>query len=136
MQTTQASTSAPVGGQLLPGEPPADWRAGVSKVQTMPPPVGFPPDRWRQVQQDAARLLHEHGVALHGLGWNATDLFGVHPAVPGVAIHCVGLVVVLGCARVVEVAPDYAAFVRPSGARLTYVRRPASEAVPLWELEV
>lgn len=135
MRTTRALDPAPVGKQPLPGEPPVDWREGVGRVQAMPPPAGFPVERWRQVQQDAARLLAEHGAEMHGLGWTATDLFGVHPAVPGVAISCVGLAVVLGGARVVEVTPDYATFVRPSGARLTYQRRPASEAVPLWELE-
>lgn len=114
---------------------PAEWRDGMTRLQTMPPPAGFPPDRWRQVQQDAARLLDEHGDELSWLGWTATDLFGVHPAAPGVAIYCVGLAVVLGGARVVEVTPEHAAFVRPSGARLTFVRRPVSEAVPLWQLD-
>lgn len=135
MQTTQASTPAAVGGQPSPGEPPADWRTGVSRVQAMPPPIGFPPERWRQVQQDTARLLDEHGGELHGLGWSATDLFGVHPAVPGVAVCCAGLAVVLGGARVVEATPEQAVFVRPNGARLTYRRAPSSEAVPLWGVE-
>ena len=150
VETMRAPPAASVGEQRPGGEMPAVWRAcrpsatslrgiafgdGVSTVQAMPPPIGLPPERWRRVQQDAARLLAEHGDELHRAGWSAADVFGVYPASPGVAVRCAGLAVVLGGARLIEVTAEHAVLVRPSGARLTYVRRPAPEAVPLWDLE-
>ena len=35
--------------------------------------------RWRQVLEDVGRFLDEWGNRAHELGWNAADLFGVHP---------------------------------------------------------
>lgn len=125
METTQIPTPAPVGVHPPPGELPAEWREGVSRVQAMPPPAGFASDKWRQVQVDAARLLDEHGAALHRLGWRATDVWGVHPTVPGVALHCAGVAVVLGGARVVEVTDARARGVRAPERGAVDLRAPA-----------
>ena len=35
--------------------------------------------RWQQVLDDAGRFLDRWGNQAHELGWNAADLFGVHP---------------------------------------------------------
>lgn len=65
----------------LPGVPPA-WREGVALLATLPVPDGIMPRRWAAYTATAARLLHDDGAELHAAGWNALDLFGLHPTAP------------------------------------------------------
>jgi hypothetical protein len=111
------------------------WYDGVAHMQSMPPPTGFSPARWRRACLDAAGLLDTHGAELVALGWTATDVFGLHSDAPGAAVRCYGLAVLLDGGSVTDLTAEGAAIVRPSGAALSSLRGIGLPVVPAWELD-
>lgn len=66
------------------------------------------------------------------LGWSVEDAFGIHPEVPGTAVHCYGLGVMLGDSHVVEMTDSFARIEMRNGVRQTFKRSSILEAVPIW----
>ena len=81
-QSTHTRCSVPT-STMLPGVPP-DWCKGVALLAALPPPPGIPLLRWTLLAVTSARLLRDHGAALHWAGWDALDLFGLHPTAPAI----------------------------------------------------
>ncbi len=142
---------ATVGGQAEPAghsvykvntvTPPAliqsalmPWYDGVAAMQMMPSPPRWTDRRWWRACLDAAALLEVHGADLQGLGWTASDVFGLHPEAPGGAVDAFGLALLLGGGMVAELTGDGAMILRPSGAQLTMRRGSRRAAVPAWEM--
>lgn len=128
----------PISALRLPGVPAA-WCGGVTRLATMQAPDSIALPRWHGFRADAARLLRDHGAALHAAEWDALTLFGLHPTAPATYPPGWGLAWLLGeHGEVLDVAPDAVGMRRePDGARLAY-RRPGATAravqVPAWLL--
>jgi hypothetical protein len=54
----------------------------VALLATLPAPPTIPDRRWSVLAATSARLLQDHGAALHGTGWNALDVFGLDASAP------------------------------------------------------
>ena len=91
----------------------------------MPPPATIPDARWTAYAATAARLLREHGAALHRAGWDDLALFGLHAIAPAANPTGWGLAWLLGEAgEVLDVTPEAIGMRnRPNGARLTLRRQ-------------
>ena len=122
----------------LTGVPP-DWCEGVARLGTMPAPQAITPHRWAAFTATSARLLHSHGAALHGAGWDTLDLFGLHTIAPAANPVGWGLAWLLGeHGDVLDVGTDAIGLRRgPDGARLAYQRRGEAcraSVTPAWAL--
>jgi hypothetical protein len=54
------------------------WLARLAQLDPSQPPKRFGPERWPGLVADALWLARAHGQAAAGLGWRASDLFGLH----------------------------------------------------------
>ena len=116
---------------------PADWRAGVAALAIMPAPPAIVAGRWRELARTSARLLDDHGAALHAAGWRTLDVFGLHGVAPATYGPGWGLAWLLGArGDVLDVAADAVGMRwHPGGARMAFRRRPLTAgAVPAWGL--
>jgi len=97
----------------------------VALLATMPAPPPIPPWRWAVLAVTSARLLREHGAALHGAGWDAIALFGLDRSAPASYPPGWGLVWLLG--EHGEVLDISAGVIwlrwKPDGARMAFYRR-------------
>ena len=121
-----------------PGVPP-DWCRGVALLAVRPVPYTIQSWRWSVLAATAARVLWEHSGALHGAGWDAIALFGLHSTAPMTHPPGWGLAWLLGeHGKILDVSPDAVGMRQgPGGARLAYRRPGASaraEMVPAWLL--
>jgi len=71
---------------IVPIVPPRDpvailreWHRHLSALDFDTPPVGFTPQRWRQLCEDAWWLYENFASQLVREGWSALDVFGVLP---------------------------------------------------------
>ena len=120
----------------LPGVPDK-WLAGVNMLATMPSPAGIEPQRWAAYVATAARLLHQHGPALHAAGWRTLDVFGLHGLAAATYCPGWGLAWLLGAhGDVLDVTADAIGMCRhPGGARMAFRRRvSAAGLVAAWSL--
>jgi hypothetical protein len=116
---------------------PQEIADGVRAIAAADRARGIPPQRWPQVQRDAARLVEGGWVqqAL-ALGWSTADLFGCDQRAPWHRLDRCGLVLLIGGREVVELSADIAALRTSTGAALRFRRRaPARPPLALlWEL--
>lgn len=75
---------------------PKEWRAGLAHLSVMRPPADFTGRRWTVGVWWSRRLAAEHGVAAYVMGWDAEDLFGLHPGCPSSRYDAMGLAFLLG----------------------------------------
>ena len=121
-----------------PGVPP-EWYEGVVLLAARSAPDTIPLRRWTVLAATSARLLRDHGAALYGTGWNALDLFGLHPTAPMTHPPGWGLAWLLGeHGEVLDISAGVVGMRRkPDGARLAY-QWPGKIAragmVPAWQL--
>lgn len=59
------------------------WKQAIARLDTDAPPYCFALTRWRQLVEDARWLADRHGASGAALGWTASDLFGLDPALDG-----------------------------------------------------
>ena len=121
----------------MPNDVPEAWMQGISDLPVMPPHPAWTDDGWKVLQQDALRVLQDWAAQAHRLGWEALDLFGVHPTKPTVRMDCMGLVLLLKGRPLVAITDDSAAIKAVSGGSLTFRRRAVAEAERclIWELQ-
>ena len=116
---------------------PQEIADGVRAILSADRARGIPPQRWPQVQRDAARLV-EGGWAQQafGLGWTTADLFGCDQRAPWYRLDRSGLVLLTGGREVVELTADVAALRTSTGSVLRFRRRPPARppVALLWEL--
>ena len=116
---------------------PQEIADGVRAILTADRAQRIPPQRWPQVQHDAARLVQggwlERALAL---GWSAADLFGCDQRAPWYRLDRSGLVLLTGGREVVELTADIAALRTSTGSVLRFRRRPPAQPALalLWEL--
>ena len=108
-------------------------------LASRPAPPTIPPPRWAALATTSARLLRDHGAALHAARWDTIALFGLHADAPATYPPRWGLAWLMGEAgAVLDVAPDVVGMTREAGgARLACVRRlggPPPGIVPAWVL--
>ncbi len=110
---------------------------GVADLLAMPCPASCPEARWEALREDAYNVLRDWASRAHELGWTALDLFGVHRERPWARFDVMGLIAVLGGARVMALSDTEAVIEKPSGAQLTFRRRGQvpDETCLIWELE-
>jgi hypothetical protein len=113
---------------------PREWAEGFARLCLHPPAPGFSPRRWQQLIEDGGRFLDRWGSEAAGLGWTALDVFGVHARAPAVRYDAAGLVPLISGGEIVAIMADRATIRGWGGGLLTYLRRPRSGAVALWEL--
>lgn len=116
---------------------PAPWCDGVTRLAARAPPDGIKPARWAALASASVYLVRQHGAALHAAGWDALDLFGLHPFVPAAWPDCMGLAWLLDGRALASVTPEAALIIAHGGHRLrarrmgTQARRLAALA---WDL--
>lgn len=107
-----------------------DWRDALSGLKPKVPPCpGLTIHSWPPIHEAALDFLDRFGAEAIGYGWNASELFGVHPQLGTIRSHyCGALVFSTGKAR--GVTADQVLFLR-----LTAYRNVpgASAGTPIWE---
>lgn len=136
--TTLPLTPARTGSPFFPGIPPG-WCEGVTRLATTPAPPTIQPWRWAVLAATAARLLRDHGAALHAAAWDTLDVWGLHALAPANHPPGWGLAWLLGAhGAVLEVAPAVVSMTcEAGGARLAYRKQhvPArADCLPAWNL--
>jgi hypothetical protein len=110
-----------------------DWAEGFARLDLSAPPQGFGDARWRTVVNDGGRFLDRWADEAARLGWQATDVFGVHPIAPSTRFDAMGLVPIIGGGEVISINERSATILSPGGQLLVYMRRPSNGAVCLWD---
>lgn len=117
-------------------ELPAEWRAGLNRLNSMRMPSGTTPERWHEIVLDAHRFAwgwHAEAVA-HG--WSVGSLFGLDPKEP--YQDDAGMIFSIRGGHVVSVFKDerdraIAAIKTAEGYRY-YYQRPFDHLPPIWTL--
>ncbi len=119
----------------VPDGVPEAWVQGVCDLLAMPPHPAWKEDDWHTLQEDALRFLQKWAGQARRLGWEALDLFGVHPTAPTARFDCMGLVPLLRGRAVLALTDDSAAIKTASGGSLTFRQRaaPPAEQCLVWE---
>jgi hypothetical protein len=129
--------SARPSGWLSPPGLPAEWREGLESFDADKPPNGIEAEPWAAFVT-AARRIAETGTAAVAfvIGWEAADLFGLHPGAPLARHDVKGLAFMLRPADVVEHMHDTGAVIRrgATGTRHSWRREEDCEVVPMWRL--
>jgi hypothetical protein len=111
--------------QHTPANVPADWVAGLERLNTMACPISVEGKRWSQLQEDAKRFVDAWGGHAAALGWSALDIFGCHPALPSCRQDCMGLVWLVAGAEIRAMSTEVVTLRRSSGS----LRRARKSAV-------
>ncbi len=118
---------------VAPDGVPEEWVQGVADLMVMPPSPDWKEHDWHTLQDDARQFLQEWAGQARRLGWEALDLFGVHPTAPTARFDCMGLVPLLRGRAVLALTEDSAAIKVASGGSLTFRRRGAPARCLVWE---
>ncbi len=120
----------------VPDGVPEEWVQGVADLMVMPPHPAWKDGDWHILQEDALRFLQKWPGQARRLGWEALDLFGVHPTAPTARFDCMGLVPLLKGRPMLALTDDSAAIKAASSGTLTFRRRaaPPVEWCLVWEL--
>ena len=115
---------------------PRAWAEGFALLCTMPRPSAYAPERWQQIVDDGGKFLDRWGRQAAGLGWKATDVFGVNPDAPENRYDSMGLVSLLEGHHVIAITADTVRIDSDRGAQTTFYRKTISaETVALWKME-
>jgi hypothetical protein len=115
---------------------PREWVEGYATLCTMPCPVAYKPQRWRQIVGDGGYFLDRWGRQAATLDWRALDVFGINPDAPDIRYDGMGLVPLLAGRRVCAVKQNAAGIDCGAGHYLTFYRRRTTSpcAITLWKL--
>lgn len=136
--TLPGSAAVSPAGHSLPGVP-LEWCDGVARLANMTAPDAIIPARWAVLAATSARLLRDNGAELHGAGWDALDVFGLHATAPTTNPSGWGLAWLLTeYGEVLDVAQDAVGMRRaPDGARMALYKKQAparAGILPAWNL--
>jgi len=113
---------------------PREWAEGFARLDLGVPPAGFNDARWRLLLDDGGRFLDRWAGEAARLGWEALEVFGIHPLVPSARFDAMGLVPIINGGEVILITERSATIQSPGRSKLVYMRRPSSGRVCLWEL--
>lgn len=104
---------------------PREWAEHLARLIVGEPPGDFSPIRW-QAALDAALIFADRWAAeAHRLGWDVSEVFGLHPSAPAARVDCRGLAWLLGDgSQVVAMDRSGAHIRRPNGVPGRYYRLP------------
>jgi hypothetical protein len=111
-----------------------DWADRFARLDLAAPPNGFSPKHWRLIIDDGGRFLDRWAGEAAALGWQAADVFGVHPGAPSMRFDEMGLVPLINGGEVVSITDRGASVKTTGGSLLTYTRRMSGSAC-LWDLD-
>lgn len=109
------------------------WAECFARLDLAAPHPDFSESRWRAIVKDGGRFLDVWALEAARLGWQATDLFGVHPLAPAARFDAMGLVLIIGGGEVVSIDERSATIRSPGRQLLVYMRRSSNDAVCLWD---
>lgn len=110
------------------------WAESFARLDIAERPPDFTETAWHQLIDDGGRFLDRWANEAARLGWSALDVFGVHPAAPSTTYDAIGLVPLIRGGDVVAIGTHRATIRTQGETLLTYLRRPQSHAVAVWEL--
>ncbi|MCM3680241.1 hypothetical protein [Sphingomonas paucimobilis] len=117
-------------------ELPAEWRAGMNRLNSMRMPSGTTPDRWHQIVLDAHRFAWGWHVEAVAHGWSIGSLFGLDPKEP--YQDDAGMIFSIRGGHVVSMFKDdrdrSIAAIKSEGGYRWYYRRPFDHLPPIWTL--
>jgi hypothetical protein len=82
---------------------PRDWAEGFARLDLAKPPSGFYAARWQLVINDGGKFLDRWAAEAGRLGWQASDVFGVHPVAPSCRYDRMGLVLLINGGEVISI---------------------------------
>jgi hypothetical protein len=120
----------------IPSSLPDAWRVGLEQLGFMSPPIGFDKNRWEVGVQWARRIACEHGPAAIVMGWDAEDLFGLHPVAPAARYDSIGLAFVMKETDCIVSLNKERAIIRSARGTPTsfWLGLCSPESRPAWEL--
>jgi hypothetical protein len=118
---------------------PRAWLEGMQRLVRMSCPFGYPPSAWERGVTDAEQFMDRWAAQAAVLGWRDWQVWGVHRRAPWHRLEGRGLVPALQGDKIGALTETEALFVKPSGTRLTFLRRirdplHPSQRTLLWEL--
>ncbi len=110
---------------------PKEWAEALAALGSLVRPAeGFTPNQWHRIVNDAARFVENWSAHAVKQGWGILDVFGVHPLAPAARYDAMGLVLLIRGGEVIALDERRATIRMPSGAELTYLKRPRKERRP------
>lgn len=107
------------------GNLPRAWAEHFARLEQDGPPGDFSPTRWQAALDGALVFLDQWGAEAYRLGWDVSEVFGLHPSAPAARVDCRGLAWLLGDgSQVVAMDRSGAQLRRPNGAPGRYYRLP------------
>jgi hypothetical protein len=94
---------------------PADWVAGLERLNGMTCPIAVGAKRWLQLKMDARCFVDQWGGQAAALGWSTLDVFGCHPTRPADHYDTMGLVWMIADAEVVAMGAEVANLRKAAG---------------------
>ena len=102
-------------------------------ICTMPRPTAFEPARWREIVDDAGKLIDRWGTQAIALGWRPLELIGCDPVAPVGRLDRAGLALLI-CGGEVLALTGAAATIRCRSGALQTCGKPKGQAVLLSRL--
>ncbi len=105
---------------------PRAWAEHFARLELDGPPGDFSPTRWQAALDGALAFLDQWGAEAHRLGWDVSEVFGLHPTAPAARVDCRGLAWLLGDGSHVVAMDRSGAEIRKSGGgRQRFYRVPS-----------
>ena len=123
--------SAGLAPTLIPN-PVAIWHGAIENISERASPCRYlTPAQWATMRESALDFCTRFGVEAHGLGWTASQLFGVHPEHGTLRVEYCGALMIAG-KKAQAVEADRILFERTSSYRNT----PGKVwGPPIWEFK-
>ena len=104
---------------------PRAWAEHFARLEQDGPPGDFSPTRWQAALDGALAFADQWGAEAHRLGWDVSEVFGLHPTAPAARVDCRGLAWLLGDgSQVVAMDRSGAQIRKPNGVPGRYYRLP------------
>lgn len=108
---------------------PRAWAEHFAKLIVGETPGDFSPTRWQAALDGALAFADKWAAEAHRLGWDVSEVFGLHPTAPAARVDCRGLAWLLGDgSQVVTMDGASAEISTRGGGRQHYYRRQFGEA--------
>jgi hypothetical protein len=107
---------------------PRDWAEPIARLLYSGPPGDFDPVRWQRILDGGLKFADQWGAKAYQLGWQADDIFGLHPTAPAARNDRKGIAWLLDRARVAALDGAGADIVTAQGSRQRFYRKANTSA--------